>query len=762
MRVLFLLGALAAVVEGADEPGRSSPLSDATHAWHLGDLRDSAGQHAALEIQGDGIEVGVALTGAEKEASLARGGDGRVAKFEGNGWLSSAATLSATPAMTFCVRVQPAKTGGLLWTSPFSLVLHESELAIGVAGVADAAGRRYSELPLSHLRMREWQDVVVRCEKGWLDFIVNGELLNRMPLTDAPQELLRGPILLGAWRIHEPAVPGFAPSAVKWLFERVFSGLIDHAGIWNRALSDKEIAQLCGTTAIKPMPAMSEAQQCLAAYREFETASRAGNVEECKRLGLAMRAFMARDPRRPTYHLTAPMDGILDPAGAYFYKGRYHVFSYRNMVSLLACTPLTHFVSDDLVHWRDLPIAIWADSSLDVQGIWLGNLFLDDERQPRMIYTALGERGKIGVLTRARDDLLSFTEKEAVMTGMVHHDGHTWKEGETWYSITTRQYWGKRDGDLGDAIHLLTSPDLHKWTDRGEIFSVRKHASPGDDNQRWGFTEFPYLVPFGDKYALIAGTRPARYWIGRFDKDKPAFIPDEAEGRLLDHLNPFHCFNPSIVDRKGPGGAERRIILAMNCYPSGKANGVPWYGVHVLPRVLTREGGRLLQEPVPEIEALRGDHHRQGPTAIPAGASGLVPGIKGDALELVAEFRPGTASRFGIKVRAGEKGQGGTRIFYDVATGQVAVEGGLRKLSPYAELGRTPAHVARGEPVRLRIFLDRSLLEVFVNGETLCGVFSSPPADVRVDLFSEGGDAELKSLEAWEMKSAWPASSQTR
>ena len=95
-------------------------------------------------------------------------------------------------------------------------------------------------------------------------------------------------------------------------------------------------------------------------------------------------------------------------------------------------------------------------------------------------------------------------------------------------------------------------------------------------------------------------------------------------------------------------------------------------------------------------------------------------------------------------------------MFFDAATGQFGAEGNLKIPSPYPELGRGPAYLKRGQPMRMRLFLDRSLLEVFVNGQTGTGVFNSDPAATGMDLFSEGGEARLTSLDVWQMTSAWP------
>jgi sucrose-6-phosphate hydrolase SacC (GH32 family) len=344
------------------------------------------------------------------------------------------------------------------------------------------------------------------------------------------------------------------------------------------------------------------------------------------------------------------------------------------------------------------------------------------------------------VLARSDDGLVSFTDKRAVITDLVHHDGHVWKDGADWLAITTEQHWGRREG-AGDGILLLQSRDLQSWTRRGEIFAAPKHATPRDDKQRWGFAEFPYLLPFGDQHVLMLGTRPTRYWVGRFDKTAPAFIPDEPGGHLLDVLNSFHCFNPSAVDAQG-----RRIIMAMNIYLSGNVEGVPWAGVHTLPRYLTLEGDRLRQEPIEAVASLRGAHRQRTGIRIAEGARGLLPDLAGDTLELSAEFDPGTAKRFGLIVR------GGTKIHVDVAANRFGAAGNVKYGAPYPEMGEGPAFLTPGQTVRMRVFLDRGLLEVFVNGQTGTGVLTAAPEERGIDLFSEGGEAVLRSLEVWEMK----------
>ena len=64
-----------------------TPFSDAVAVWHMGEAKDPAQRHP-LTVHG-AVRFGVELTGAEREASLARGGDARAAQFDG-GYLALA------------------------------------------------------------------------------------------------------------------------------------------------------------------------------------------------------------------------------------------------------------------------------------------------------------------------------------------------------------------------------------------------------------------------------------------------------------------------------------------------------------------------------------------------------------------------------------------------------------------------------------------------------------------------------------------------
>ena len=63
-----------------------------------------------------------------------------------------------------------------------------------------------------------------------------------------------------------------------------------------------------------------------------------------------------------------------------------------------------------------------------------------------------------------------------------------------------------------------------------------------------------------------------------------------------------------------------------------------------------------------------------------------------------------------------------------------------------------------GKPIELRVFVDRSVVEVFTDGGQYLGkrIYPARPDSLGVQIFSLGGNATLQSLEAWEMDAVWP------
>jgi sucrose-6-phosphate hydrolase SacC (GH32 family) len=193
-----------------------------------------------------------------------------------------------------------------------------------------------------------------------------------------------------------------------------------------------------------------------------------------------------------------------------------------------------------------------------------------------------------------------------------------------------------------------------------------------------------------------------------------------------------------------------------------------WAGLMGLPRLLTLPNDNLLRmEPVPEVESLRFNGRQRNKFMLEGNAEMDVSEMRGDCLEIQLEMSPINAQQVGLLVRCSPDGTEQTAILYDVATKTLRVDGSKASLiaeepplvpilPPDERKIRTqaaPLTLADGEPLKLRVFLDRSVVEVFVNGRQAVAqrIYPSRPDSLGIRVFSRGGRARVTRLQAWDM-----------
>jgi len=68
-----------------------------------------------------------------------------------------------------------------------------------------------------------------------------------------------------------------------------------------------------------------------------------------------------------------------------------------------------------------------------------------------------------------------------------------------------------------------------------------------------------------------------------------------------------------------------------------------------------------------------------------------------------------------------------------------------------------PVYLAPGETLKLRVFVDKSVVEVFANGRQCLAlrVYPGREDSVGVSLRAQGADSALCSLDAWQMGSIY-------
>ena len=164
--------------------------------------------------------------------------------------------------------------------------------------------------------------------------------------------------------------------------------------------------------------------------------------------------------------------------------------------------------------------------------------------------------------------------------------------------------------------------------------------------------------------------------------------------------------------------------------------------------------------PAPEIQVLRGKHHRWEGLPIVPGSFSLMKSVRGDSLEIQAEFEPGASEAVGLTVRSAPGGKEQTSITYKRTSGHLLVERERSSLRPDVERGTQGGAfaLADDETLNLRIFLDASVIEIFANGRACLTsrIYPSRSDSLGIGVFARGDKARLKALNVWEMRPVSP------
>jgi beta-fructofuranosidase len=488
--------------------------------------------------------------------------------------------------------------------------------------------------------------------------------------------------------------------------------------------------------------ASSTSTYLLASTTTPGTGPASSDVGNANSLARALREKLLSDPYRPAYHFVTPEGTCMpfDPNGAIFWKGRYHLFyifqDHRGH-------NWGHVSSTDLFHWRHHPTGL-------VSGMFSGNCFINKEGRPTMCYHQVGQGNAMAVAVD--DEMNEWRKLESnpitpkTRPGDAHHDKYRswdpfgWLEGDTYYAI----FGGERPA-------IAKAPRLEgEWQYVGDLMA---NSVPGVSiNEDVSCADFFKL---GTRHMLlcISHRLGCRYYLGDWQGEQ--FHPTFHE-KMSWVDNSF--FAPeSLLDDKG-----RRIMWAWVFDSPGfkMRTDYGWSGTMSLPRVLSLgEDGRLRINPPEEIEKLRYHGKKRANLRVAADSDLALEGIGGNSLELALEVDTRDTKQFGIKVGCSPGEEEQTRVYYDAAEKMLKVNTAKSSLTEgpkSVEAG--PFELKADEPLRLRVFVDKSVVEVFANGRqaAMRRIYPSRPDSLGVRLFSHGGEARVTSLEAWEMAASNP------
>ncbi|WP_342418333.1 GH32 C-terminal domain-containing protein [Paenibacillus sp. FSL H8-0168] len=537
----------------------------------------------------------------------------------------------------------------------------------------------------------------------------------------------------------------------------MFSGIVDELKIYNRALSAEEVA---------------------ASYRHVLDTFHEGirpqlNYDEIK----LDRTPLLLDRHRPQYHVSPPAHWMNEPHAPIYFDGQYHLFYQHNPHGpFFHQIHWGHWVSQDLVHWRDLPVALAPEKDqLAPDGIWSGSASYDADGLPVLFFTAGNDSASPNqsvALARStytldgNPDLVHWVkhpeplivQKKGMGAFGDFRDPFVWKDDDGWYALVG-------SGIEGGAALAFASQDMLNWIYKGPFFKA--------DIQKFPYLgpiwELPVLLPLGsdkqgvNKHLLLVSPVgkgadvEVFYWIGQLDKQNLSFIPDQEEPQLID-VGDFHFTGPSgMVDPKT--GRNIVFTIAQGDRTSEMEYKSGWAHNGGLPlSVYLRDDGRLGIEPIQELQSLRGAKRLSLRDQSLAETNVQLRDVRGDMLEIQLELEPGSAKQFGIKVRCTPDGEEETLLYYDWNQAMLMVDRSKTTLHPGEKCRGIQGGKLEllGENLKLHIYLDRSMVEAYANGlkSLTTRVYPSRMDALGLEIWGDG-EPFVKSLDIWDMQSIW-------
>ncbi|MCP4641126.1 MAG: glycoside hydrolase family 32 protein [bacterium] len=478
---------------------------------------------------------------------------------------------------------------------------------------------------------------------------------------------------------------------------------------------------------------------------------------------IASRRSMASDRFRPIYHYINPESTLNDPNGLCFWKGCWHLF-YQAYPPEDRRQHWGHAVSDDLVHWRDLPYAIYPNPE---RCCYSGAALVEEDRVIAMYHGT-----EVGNMVAVSDDALLLNWEKVTGNAVIpiaQPDGSPWpyrvfdpciwKKDGVYYSLSGGTLPNGPGGKHIRANFLFRSDDLATWEYMHPFIEGDRFTMVGDDGA------CPYFWPIGDRHILLFYSHMSggQYLLGDYDTERDKFVVTSHGNFNHGASNPAGVHAPSAAP-DGEGG----VIVLFNMNPARPTKG--WNQIMTLPRRLTLAGRDALNiEPVAAVESLRRDHQRVDNMTLPANKEIVLKDVEGDAMELIAEIDVGHAPMVELNVLRSPDKEEYTRIAffkgrgytyrYDKSSPRESIvtldsSYSSRHSSVQSRAPETaPVALANDEPLRLRVFVDKSVVEVFVNGKQCVAMRVYPDREdsIGVSLRSQGRDATLTSLDAWQM-----------
>lgn len=320
-----------------------------------------------------------------------------------------------------------------------------------------------------------------------------------------------------------------------------------------------------------------------------------------------------------------PANWMNDPNGPIYWNGSYHMFYQHNPNGpYWGDMHWGHAISPDMVHWRHLPIALApTPGGWDSDGCFTGTAVVQDGSVV-IVYTgvkgvpqdqatimgstppqretqclAVADDPGLRTWTKASAPVLSAPPDGLRVNGF--RDPSSWRQGEWWYMVTACGV-----PNRGGCALLYRSKDLRSWEYMHMLSKTDRDGAAGlNPLYPWDVWECPEFFALGDWHLLIYSTGGKTYWqSGKLDEEEMIFRPERAG--IMDY-GYFYAAKTQL-DKSG-----NRILWGWisESRSTDECRAAGWAGVMSLPRVLSvASDGRLRSRVAEEVHQLRGREQR--------------------------------------------------------------------------------------------------------------------------------------------------------
>ncbi|RHJ82478.1 DUF4980 domain-containing protein [Parabacteroides sp. AM08-6] len=436
-----------------------------------------------------------------------------------------------------------------------------------------------------------------------------------------------------------------------------------------------------------------------------------------------------KEKNRPQFHYTQKRGWNNDPNGLIYYEGEYHLFYQHNPYEReWENMHWGHAVSKDLIHWEELPVALYPDEH---GTMFSGSAVID--------YNNTSGFGKKGVPPMVAIYTADNPEKQIQCIAYSLDKGRTWTKYAGNPVIDSKAKWNSKD--TRDPKVFWHQPS-NKWV---LVLNERDgHSIYNSDNLKdWtyqshvtGFWECPDLFELPvdgkkDNTKWVMYGASGTYMIGDFDGK--TFRPEAGK---------YYYTTGSIYAAQTfaniPESDGRRIQIGWGriSHPGLPVNGMMLFPTELSLRT-TKEGIRLFSQPVKEIEMLQKEAGKW---------SNLT---AGKANELLQPYNQAGSLRIRTTIKLSHATSAGFNLFgqflldYDMNGNRV---NGVF----YSPEERTSMEITAD------ILLDRTSVEVYIDG----GAYSysmerRPDPNNKEGFHFWGTNIEVKSLEVYTLDSIW-------